>query len=299
MRIFFALATLASALLSTSCSQAQNDKGPDKGDKKKSKKESLENKLIGASIPGLKRVGSLAGSVSESSGLINAEQPGTFYTHGDAGNQPVLYKVDLKGKLLDEIKLSVPNKDWESVAKDNSGNIYVCDTGNNDNTRRDLVIYRLNPANPQQVGSINFAYADQKEFPPSKKDRNFDCEASLWHDGKIYLFTKDRAQQRTSNVYAVSDQPGRHTAQLVASMSIPGEVTDANLSPDGHSLVLLGREEMFLYKGNSLEAMLKSAPNRVALPGAGQTEGVVFYGNSLIISTEQGALYQYTLQPNQ
>lgn len=308
MRTILVLTALLGVLSSSSCSQAQSEdptakthKDSKKGGKKdgkkgkKNKEDTLENRFIDAAVPGLTKIGTMS-RVPESSSLALAEQPGTFYTNADAGNSPTLYKVNTEGKLLQEIDLPVANHDWESLAKDDKGNLYVVDAGNNNNSRKNLVIYRLNPAAPQQVSKISFAYADQTEFPPKKDDRNFDCEASIWHAGKLYLFTKDRAQQSTSKVYMLTDQPGQQTAKLIAKLAIPGEVTDANLSPDGKRLALLGREELFILEGSDLNAILKAKPRRIDLGGAGQTEGLVFTDNqTLIISTEQGSLYQYKL----
>jgi hypothetical protein len=94
----------------------------------------------------------------------------------------------------------------------------------------------------------------------------------------------------------VPDQPGTYTAKLVTQLAIPGEVTDAALRPDGHRLVLLGRGELFILDGDSWDDILKATPRRVNLTGAGQTEGAVFKDNgTLLISTEQGALYEFTL----
>jgi len=310
MRTILVLTALFGLLSGTSCSQAQSDDSAQKASKeskkggkkdgkkgKKNKEDTLENSFIDAAVPGLSKLGTMS-KVPESSSLALAEEPGTFYTNADAGNSPTLYKVDLKGNLLQEIDLPVANHDWESLAKDDKGNLYVVDAGNNNNSRKNLVVYRLKPANPKQISQIPFAYADQTEFPPKKDERNFDCEASLWHAGKLYLFTKDRAQQSTSKVYTLNDQPGQQTAKLVAKLAIPGEVTDANLSPNGKRLALLGREELFILEGNDLDAILKSKPQprRVDLGGAGQTEGLVFIDDqTLIISTEQGSLYQYKL----
>ncbi len=40
------------------------------------------------------------------------------------------------------------------------------------------------------------------------------------------------------------NKPGQQTANLLTSLSINGEVTDADLSPDGKRLALLGKEEL-------------------------------------------------------
>lgn len=293
--------------LSTSCSQAQPNedsrteepstvqqgkKGGKKSDKKKGKIATLEEAVVG-----LRHVGSMKGLVPESSGLALTGEPNTFYTHGDDGNTPIIYKITAEGKLLDQIELSEPNNDWESLARDNQGIIYVGNCGNNNNDRRDLSIYRVDMRTPRQVGKIKFSYPDQTAFPPPKKERNFDCEATLWHDGQLYLFTKDRGQQRTSKVYSLPDKPGTYQAKRVTELAIPGMVTDANLSPNGRRLVLMAREEMYVYQGASFAAILKATPERIPLPKAGQTEGVVFIDdNTLLISTEQGDLYKYSFE---
>ncbi|MFC7670144.1 hypothetical protein ACFQT0_24300 [Hymenobacter humi] len=250
--------------------------------------------MIDAAVPGLRRIGTLD-EVPESSGLAAGPQPGTYYSFGDNGNVPTLFQLDDKGRVTKKVEIGAKNKDWESLTRDPQGNYFIGDCGNNDSDRRDLRLLRVNPASPQQVGKIDFTYADQSEFPPKKKQRNFDCEASLWHDGQIWLFTKDQ-QEQTSNVYTVPDQPGQYTAKRVASITLPGQVTDVALSPSGHRLVLLGRGELFILDGSSWADILKATPKRVDLTGAGQTEGAEFKDEkTLLISTEEGGLYEFTL----
>jgi len=293
MRKVVLLITLFSTLIGSSCSEAQSDDKSGKGKKKKGKADS--EAATDELVPGLQKVGQMDGGVSESSGLAHAGTAGTFYTHADAGNEPIIYKVDMTGRLLERSKLPFTNVDWESLAQDDKGTLFIVDAGNNNNSRRDLAVYRLNPGTSETT-KISFAYSDQKAFPPAKTARNFDCEASLWHAGKLYLFTKDRAQHSTSKVYTLSDQPGQQTARLLTSLRIPGEVTDANLSPNGKRLALLGREELFILDGDDLASALKATPKQYSLKGAGQTEGMVFQSDStLMISTEEGFMYQYTI----
>lgn len=269
-------------------SQTHPGKKGKKGHKKHKKEEDAEN------LPGgLRRVGRLSDGIRESSGLCAAPEAGTYYTFGDGGNLPTVWRVDATGQQVGELTLGAPNRDWESLSRDPSGNYYMGDCGNNNSDRQDLAILRFRPDNPTQIGKINFKYPGQTEFPPSKKDRNFDCEASLWHAGQVYLFTKDRGQSSTCKVYAVPDQPGNYTARLVTRLVIPGQVTDATLAPDGRRLVLLARQELFILAGNSWEDILKATPRHVSLEGAGQTEGVAFKdANTLLITTEQGDVYE-------
>ncbi|MGI4885733.1 MAG: hypothetical protein ACRYFR_12310 [Janthinobacterium lividum] len=311
----FLPASIALLLTAAACSQAQTDQtattpanatasadpGQDQqpgGKKKKGKGgDRHKDKEAAAQIPGLRQVGSLKNVVPESSGLCLADQPGTYFSFGDEGNDATLYRLGATGKLLGTLALGTTNTDWESLSRDDQGNYFVGDCGNNENDRRDLVIHRFRPAQPRQVADIKFKYPDQTEFPPEqKKARNFDCEASLWHGGRVWLFSKDRGADATSKVYTVPDQPGSYTAQLVTKLAIPGQVTDAALRPDGHRLVLLGRGELFVLDGDSWEDLLKATPRQVSLAGAGQTEGAVFKdANTLLISTEQGSFYEFKL----
>ncbi len=290
-------AALVLFLTSTACSEvksSENPTGEQTGKSQKGNKESLEDRLTDAAVPGLRQVGRLDG-VSESSGLAPGPQPGSYFTFGDNGNKATLFQINETGGVINKVDVGAKNHDWESLTRDPQGNYFIGDCGNNNSDRRNLRLLRLNPATPQQVGKINFTYADQNEFPPKKKQRNFDCEASLWHEGKVWLFTKDQ-QEESSNVYTVSDQPGTHTAKRVGSIAIPGQVTDAALSPGGRRLVLLGRAELFVLEGNSWAEILKAPPRQIDLKGAGQTEGVAFKDeNTLVISTEQGNLYEFTM----
>ena len=292
MRFIPLLPAALALLLTASCSQAQSDNadaGAKGGDRRK-------DKNAAAAIAGLHKVGSLKNVVPESSGLAPTPTSGDYYSFGDDGNSPTLYEISGTGQLVRAVAINAPNTDWESLSRDPQGNYYIGDCGNNESTRQDLAIYRVRPETPQQVGKISFTYPDQKDFPPKKKQRNFDVEASLWHDGQVWLFTKDRGRQAASNVYTVPDQPGDYTAKKVTSLAIPGEVTDAALRPDGRRLVLLGRGELFILDGNSWADILKATPRRIDLSGAGQTEGAVFKDDkTLLISTEKGDLYEYQL----
>jgi hypothetical protein len=303
----FSVFLLLTSTLSTACSQAASDQAsagqpseitqtqPTKPGKK-GKKGSHKKDKAEAQANGLRRVGKLTDGILESSGLCAAPEAGTYFTFGDDGQQPTVWHVDGTGQQVDQFTLGAPNHDWESLSRDPSGNYYMGDCGNNGSDRQNLAILRFRPAAPDQVGKINFKYPDQTAFPPSKSERNFDCEASLWHDGQVYLFTKDRATQSTCKVYTVPDQPGSYTAKLITKLAIPGEVTDATLAPDGHRLVLLARQELFVLEGNSWADILKATPRHVSLQGAGQTEGAAFKdANTLLITTEQGDVYELDL----
>ena len=291
------LLVLSAAFSAAACTPAQNDTadqptqtapGGKKGGGKKGGNP-LQN-------PDLRQVGKMPKLVFESSGLCAAPQPGSYFTFGDDGQAPTVFRVDGSGQVLGQFEVGAPNHDWESMSRDNSGNYYLGDCGNNNSDRQNLAILRFRPETPAQVGVIKFRYPDQTEFPPKKKERNFDCEASLWHGGQVYLFTKDRATESTCKVYTVPETPGNYVAKQITKLAIPGQITDATLSPSGRRLVLLAREELFVLEGTSWEAILRATPRRIGLEGAGQTEGAAFKDEkTLLITTEKGAVYELGL----
>ncbi len=256
---------------------------------------SAEGKVI--ATRGFQRISALPSQVKESSGIEALPQQGQYVTHNDAGNKPYLYKIDEKGKLLETIKLQLPNVDWEDLARDNEGNIYIADTGNNDNNRRELAVYKVDIDNPSDLEAIRFTYEDQKEFPPSKKERNFDCEAIFWHGGNIYLVSKDRGQKETAKVYSVSATEGTHKAKLLGSVKIKAEVTGAAISPNADRVALISEGKLYLFDNLSTPAQFYDEKYKtIPLQDAGQTEAVTFADeNTLVITSEGGNLYKYSL----
>ncbi len=245
----------------------------------------------------LQKIASLPGEISESSGIVALYGQNQYLTHNDAGGKPYLYKLNEKGALIETIKLQLPNVDWEDLATDNKGNIYIADTGNNENRRRELAIYKVNLDNTTQIEAIRFTYEDQTEYPPARKDRNFDCEGIFWAEGKLYLISKDRGSSETAKVYQLPETGGQYQAKLVGSHHIKAPVTGAAISPDSKKVALLSEEKIHLFSNYSApEEFYKGTYQKISLKGAGQTEGIAFEDdNKLVITSEGGNLYRYKL----
>ncbi|QCR20928.1 hypothetical protein [Pontibacter sp. SGAir0037] len=237
--------------------------------------------------------------VKESSGIVALPEQGQFLTHNDAGNKPQLYQLSSEGKIVKTFKLNVPNVDWEDLAKDNKGNLYIADTGNNANKRKELAIYKTSLNNPSKAEAIRFTYEDQEEYPPSKKEMNFDCEAIFWHDGSLYLISKDRGRKETAKIYQLPDQPGNYKAKLLGSHKLQTQITGASISPEADKVALVSNEKLHLFRNvDDPAAFYKGDYKEIDLSGTGQTEAVDFIdANTLIMTSESGSLYQYKLSP--
>src|SRR5687768_6399558 len=86
----------------------------------------------------VERVGTLRhGPLGESSGLAASRRnAGVYWTHCDANNPAVVYAVRADGTLLAEFPVAAKNTDWEAVAVDADGRLYVGNIGNNQGKRK-------------------------------------------------------------------------------------------------------------------------------------------------------------------
>lgn len=237
-------------------------------------------------------------TVPESSGL-ETSLDGNFWTHPDAGNDAVLFKINQSGELLESMNLAgAKNTDWEDVARGTDGFLYIGDMGNNDNTRKDLQIIKVDEKTKKVVGTIPFSYADQTEFPPSKGDQNFDVEGFLMHGNAFYLFTKNRGKGDWVKIYKVENQPGAlQSVSPVDSLQISTKITAADISPNGKHIALLGEGWAYLLEADSPEQAFKGKKEQIPLGKVGQAEGLVFVNDTdMMISNEKGTLYMLTFK---
>ncbi len=240
--------------------------------------------------------------LKESSGLVGAE-PNVLWSHNDSGNENKLYCFNTSGALLRTITISnATNTDWEDLAVDNQNRIYICDTGNNNNSRRDLVIYRIpNPstfsASTVTAEKIFYSYEDQTLFPPPSSNRNFDVEAVIWHNDSLFLFTKDRSSPLTgyTKMYKLPASPGNQIAKLAGSVYLgstnsSARVTAADYHPASGRLVLLVQERLVMFtnfKGsNFLDGTVTNFTFK-SMPG--QAEAIFFEDQNTLLMTEEGS----------
>lgn len=161
--------------------------------------------------------------------------------HNDGGNSPTLFLLDRAGVIQKTVFVeNATNMDWEDITVDEN-HVYIGDIGNNANSRRDLVIYKVKVADVLlkdtiSAEAIRFNYKEQTEFPPSKTGRFFDAEALAISNDTLYLFTKNRAKPTDGNCYAykIPVTPGDYTIEKFAEIYIGkgGLLSDALTAAD-------------------------------------------------------------------
>jgi hypothetical protein len=179
-------------------------------------------------------------AIREVSGMARTPD-GQLWLLNDSRNPSELFRIDpYTGHLLETRNLPVPNRDWEDITSDSSGNLYIGDFGNNGNARRNLCIFRYHPATGA-LDSIRFRYPDQNAWPPTDaRAWNFNCEAMVFFHDSLHLFSKNVFKGNfVTKHYVLPARPGEYVAELRDSIILPNRViTGAALSPDGKTLAI-------------------------------------------------------------
>ncbi|MFN0014359.1 MAG: hypothetical protein ACKVU2_07400, partial [Saprospiraceae bacterium] len=182
----------------------------------------------------------LPDAIREVSGMVCTPE-GNLWMLNDSRNPSELFLFDpVSGKLLETRTLPVPNRDWEDLTFAPDGHLYIGDFGNNRNARRDLCIFRYHPKTGA-LDSIQFHYPDQQAFPPvDDRDWNFNCEAMVFFQDSLHLFSKVVFKGNfVTKHYVLPAKPGKYVAELRDSLLLENRVvTGAALSPDGKTLAL-------------------------------------------------------------
>lgn len=248
----------------------------------------------------LQFIADLPKAIPEASGLQMSSSK-ILWTFNDGG-VPVLYGLDTTGALVKTIYLNHTNNGWEDLARDDNGNFFLGNFGNNTNKRKDLKVYSL--GDPEAVTAkiynaelIKFRYSDQKKFPPSESVMNFDMDAFISWDNALYMFSKNRTKPFTgyTKIYTLPAKPGEYVATLVDSIFLGNKghamnywVTSADVSPDKKTIVLLSHDKMWLIRNPRKGKPLSTSKiYLVPLNNFSHKAGVCFSGNSKLYIVDE------------
>ncbi len=247
--------------------------------------------------------------IVESSGIVRSRLwPEVLWTHNDSGDRARIFPVKKDGSIISPswsdqsyegvILLDAVNVDWEDIAIDKYNNLIIGAFGNNGNARRDLAIYILAEPNPYEryntriLFKIPFVYPDQKEFPAKK--RNFDAEALFYAKDKLYILSKNRADDYTKLYRFDSTKTDAvNVLTLISSFKIRSQVTAADANSDGTKIAVLTYRAVWLFESqDGSDDYFNGKISWLPIKNGKICEGICFYDDSLIISNEQRSLFE-------
>lgn len=261
--------------------------------------------LIGFNLSSqeLKFVSKLPSIINESSGVETSGE-NRIWSFNDSGGKSELYLLDTLGNLVKTLKIKAAwNRDWEDITKDDKGNFYIGNIGNNDNKSKDLSIFKIPnpetiPTNTVKATTIKFTFEDQSLFPPSKDRLNFDCEGMFWYNQHIYLFTKNRSYPSATNVYRIPSVQGEYIAHKIGTFFTGKDtgkrknlykhwVTGAAISPDNKKVCLVNGKKLWVFYDFKGDDFFGGKSLRIDLGDNTQKEAVCFINNNEVFITDE------------
>jgi len=232
--------------------------------------------------------------IREASGIVKSRRhPGIFWVHNDSGNPPALFAVRADGRLVRSYRVGAPNVDWEDIAADDEGHLFIGEIGNNDNRLPFRAIYRLDEPDPSRAGEgpIRVGLASYYTFP---KDRRFDAESLFVDQGKAYLVAK-RSDGRPAELFRVPLDPPASLLRPALPESVgvlPGCVepaTGADLSADGRRLAVVTNSAARVYTREAEGGWALAATVPFL---ARDVEAICWDGPDLVLAGEDRSIYR-------
>ena len=235
--------------------------------------------------------------IKESSGVIASRRyADVFWTHNDGGGpkKQVLYAIDRKGATRAAFPVTGPMfHDWEDIAIDDTGHLYLGDIGNNESKEESLAVYEIDEPDPRAAGtrSVSPKRGWRLKFP----GRPFDCESLFVWKGYGYVISKvfNNAPAQVFR-FPLTEANEPLTLQLVATTKIKSPVTGADISADGRLLGLVSKAGACVFRIDGDVARVADAPPHCTRLTDKHIEGCCFVPQGLLATSERREIFLFT-----
>jgi hypothetical protein len=234
--------------------------------------------------------------ITESSGVIASRRfPNVFWTHNDGGGpkKQVLYAIDRQGNTRAAFSVVGPRfHDWEDIAIDDAGHLYLGDIGNNDSKENTLAVYEIDEPDPKPgTGSVSPKRGWKLKFPGAP----FNCESLfVWKEyGYVIskVFNNARAQIFR---FPLKETNEPLTLELVATTKIESPVTGADISADGTLLGLVSKTGAYVFRIDGDVARVSEVEPRHTKLKDQHIEGCCFVPDGLLATSETRKIFLFT-----
>lgn len=256
------------------------------------------------------KVFSLDENLEEVSGMVTDGR--YVWMINDSGNDAELYEYE-GSNFLGVYTLEAENIDWEAMAMDRMGNIYIGDIGNNNNNRNERSLYIIKKGDlNHQYGQITpevISFEIARELPPPENNRDYDWESLIYHNGHFYTFSKNRREPFDGMCLLIdlgNLRDSTFNPTIVDSTDLGGLIrfnswiTDATLSADRRHLFLLSSDKVIAFLDFPESSFFEGYRVEFPLHHLSQKEGITAYNDSIMLITDEhtrnhGGRNMYTL----
>ena len=232
--------------------------------------------------------------ITESSGVVlSRTQPGVFWTHNDGGGKKqVLYAITREGKSLAEFRVSgALLSDWEDIANDNHGHLFLGDIGNNNAKRSEIAVHQVNePDLKRAAGFVDVTRSWRLRFP----QKPFDCESLVVWGDNGYVISKVFNDQRAELFRFSLTNTHVQTLERIAELKIESPVTGADISADGKLLAVVAKNGAYVYRIDGDPAnVTKHKPHHTKFKHE-HIEACTFVPEGLLATAESREIFLFT-----
>ncbi len=243
--------------------------------------------------PKVKQVGIMrATEIAESSGVVESrKRPGIYWTHNDHGSRPAIFAIGRNGDCVNRFLIDAPNHDWEDIALDEQGRLYIGDIGDNEHTRSMLYVYRLPEPDARGASAKDPLPIERRwQLQCPKEPLNF--EALVIWQGHGYLISKMNKQHPAGLYRFPLDAPDAPvTLEHLGHLSVRDQVTAADIRSDGKLLAVLTYAGLYVYRiDGEVDRARKVQPVFIPIRGH-RIEGCCFTTGGVFITSETREVY--------
>jgi len=234
-------------------------------------------------------------AITESSGIVvSRKNPELFWTHNDGGGKrQVLYAMTRTGQHVAEFRVTgALLEDWEDIAADAEGHLFLGDVGNNDAKRTSIAVYQVDEPDTKETqnGITRITRTWNLRYPKAP----FDCESLfVWNDYG-YVVSKVFDDER-ADIYrfSLTNAAAFQTLEVVAEVKIDSPVTGADISPDGNLLAVLAKNGAYVFRiSGDVARAAKGKPHQTKFKHE-HIEGCTFVPEGLLVTAESREIYLF------
>ncbi len=239
-------------------------------------------------------------AIPESSAIVASRKyPGVYWTLNDSGNPPVLFAIDRDGKTINAFPVRRPNRDWEDLAIDDAGHLYIGEIGNNFGRHNQLAVYKLDEPDPNKPLAKGDSLVVTDTWRLTFPKKPFDCESLFVWGDNAYVVSK-LLDGESAGLYSFPITTPAKPARLekVCDVPIRFPCTAADISPDGKRLVIQSICGPYLFdlpKPGDVSSLDKLEPAHVFYTDI-HMEAACFVEEGILATSESRDVYLFRWQ---